>query len=110
MATKSAAQRKKNAAPQRPSISSGNPRSYGEMYKGDKTRSSAPITATTATTATTTTTTTATLRRPSVSETPHYTDTASWHQEYDYVLRDLRTLGIVTAALFAVIILASFFI
>ncbi len=101
MATKSAAQRKKNAAPQRPSISSGNPRSYGEMYKGDKTRSSAPVTATT---------TTATLRRPAVAEVSHHADTVNWHQEYGYVLRDLRTLGIVTTALFVMILLASFFI
>ena len=33
-----------------------------------------------------------------------------WQQEYGYVFRDLRKLGIVSAALFAVIIVLSFFI
>ena len=33
-----------------------------------------------------------------------------WQQEYGYVFRDLRKLGIVSASLFAVIILLSFFI
>lgn len=96
MATKSATQRKKSAAPKRQSISSGNPRSYGEIYKDDKTRNPAP--------------TTATPRRTVVVETPRQTDHANWHEEYDYVIRDLRTLGIVTTALFAVIIVAGFFI
>ena len=33
-----------------------------------------------------------------------------WQQEYGYVFRDLRKLGIVSASLFAVIIVLSFFI
>ena len=96
MATKSATPRKKSAAPKRRSISSGNPRSYGEMYKDDKTRS--------------TVSTATTPRRTQVYEAPAPVDTVNWRQEYDYVLRDLRSLGIVTTALFAVIILAGFFI
>lgn len=94
MATKSATQRKKSAAPKRRSISSGNPRSYGEMYKGDRavpptvnTPRSAPV---------------QTISAPEAS--------VNWRQEYDYVIRDLRTLGIVTTTLFAVIIIAGFFI
>lgn len=96
MATKSATQRKKSAAPKRQSINSGNPRSYGEMYKDDKTRSTTP--------------TTATPRRTVVVEMPRQTDNVNWREEYDYVIRDLRSLGIVTTALFAVIIVAGFFV
>ena len=33
-----------------------------------------------------------------------------WQEEYGYVFRDLRKLGIVSASLFAVIIVLSFFI
>ena len=33
-----------------------------------------------------------------------------WQEEYGYVFRDLRKLGIVSATLFAVIIVLSFFI
>lgn len=94
MATKSATQRKKSAAPKRQSVSSGNPRSYGEMYKGDRvvpptvnTPRSAPV--------------------PTVSAPEN---AVNWRQEYDYVIRDLRTLGIVTTTLFAVIIIVGFFI
>ena len=100
MATKSATQRKKSAAPKRQSISSGNPRSYGAMYKDDKTRSAAPSTVSSS----------ATSRRTVVVETPRQSDNVNWREEYDYVIRDLRSLGIVTTALFAVIIVAGFFI
>lgn len=104
MATKSATQRKKSAAPKRQSISSGNPRSYGEMYKDDKTRSAAPSAAPSAAASV------ATSRRTAVVETPRQSDHLNWREEYDYVIRDLRSLGIVTTALFAVIIVAGFFI
>jgi hypothetical protein len=101
MATKSATQRKKSAAPKRHSISSGNPRSYGAMYKDDNTRSTAPSTTTPSITPS---------RRTVVVETPSQADETNWREEYDYVIRDLRSLGIVTTALFAVIIVAGFFI
>lgn len=94
MATKSATQRKKSAAPKRHSVSSGNPRSYGEMYKGDRVVPS----------------TVNTPRPTSVQTVTAPEASVNWRQEYDYVIRDLRTLGIVTTVLFAVIIIAGFFI
>jgi len=36
-------------------------------------------------------------------------DNQSWVQDYDYVLRDLRKLAIVSLSLFAIIIIAGFF-
>ena len=88
------ATRKKRTEPKRQSISSGRPRSYGEMYKNDTTRQQSTPVATSTRTAT------------PVAAT---TETVNWRSEYDYVLRDLRTLIIVSVILFAAIIVASFF-
>jgi len=94
MATKSAPQRKKNIAAKRRSISSGNPRSYGEMYKDDRT-----------------VTPTANTPRPApVRPVATAAESVNWRQEYEYVIRDLRNLGIVTTTLFALILIAGFFI
>ncbi|MCB0084916.1 MAG: hypothetical protein KDE47_28445 [Caldilineaceae bacterium] len=85
---------KKKRTTKRQSISSGNPRSYGDMYKGDTTRQQPAATPTKATT-------------PTVTAAAQSVD---WRTEYSYVLRDLRTLLLVSAVLFAVIIIAGFFI
>lgn len=90
------ATKKKRTEPKRQSISSGRPRSYGEMYKNDTTRQQvAPVVTSTRTAATSTAAT---------------AETVDWHSEYDYVLRDLRTLIIVSVVLFAIILAAGFFI
>ncbi len=90
------ATKKNGQKPKRQGISSGRPRSYGEMYKNDTTRQQvAPVS-----------TTNARAAAPVAAT----AETANWRSEYDYVLRDLRTLIIVSVILFAVIIIASFFI
>jgi hypothetical protein len=87
------ATKKKRPETKRQSVSSGRPRSYGDMYKNETTRPQiSPVPAATHVTATAA------------------TESANWHAEYDYVVRDLRLLLIVSAVLFAVIIAAGFFI
>ncbi len=44
-----------------------------------------------------------------VDETPNISQ-ARWQEEYGYVFQDLRKLGIVAAALFAIIIIMGFFL
>jgi len=89
------ATKKKRTSPKRQGASSGRPRSYGEIYKNETSRQSLPpaVTGARATAATEVAT----------------ADAVDWHSEYDYVLRDLRTLLIVSAVLFAVIILIGLF-
>jgi hypothetical protein len=41
---------------------------------------------------------------------PATTGAYSWTHDYDYVKKDLRKLGIVSAVLFAAIIIAGFFV
>ena len=43
-------------------------------------------------------------------DTPQSVSHERWQEEYGYVFRDLRKLGIVSATLFAVIVVLSFFI
>ncbi len=89
------ATKKNGQKPKRQGISSGRPRSYGEMYKNDTTRQQpAPVPTSTRATA-------------PVAATA---EPVNWRSEYDYVLRDLRMLIIVSIILFAVIIIAGFFI
>lgn len=72
---------------ERRSARSGRPRSYSEMYKRDA-RAPKPV-ANAATVA------------PQVEE-------IDWNKEYGYVIADLRRLLIVSAILFAIIIVAGF--
>ncbi|MEZ4861902.1 MAG: hypothetical protein R3C14_11360 [Caldilineaceae bacterium] len=90
------ATKKKDTAKKR-SISSARPRSYSELYKDDKSRT--PVTPTTKAPKAVTT---APVNTPAKLE--------NWREEYDYVIRDLRTLTVVSGVLFAVIIVAGFFI
>ncbi len=48
--------------------------------------------------------------QPPVQEPVSATGTYSWTHDYDYVKKDLRKLGIVSAVLFLAIIVAGFFI
>jgi hypothetical protein len=84
------ATKKKSSTTRRPSISAARPRSYSELYKADKSRT-APVVAKSAEVATS-------------------TQSMDLRQEYAYVIRDLRTLGIVSAALFGIIIIIGFFL
>jgi hypothetical protein len=70
----------------RRSASSGRPRSYSELYKRD---ASVPTTSVDATAAVI------------------QVDTIDWNKEYGYVFADLRRLLIVSAILFAIIIVAG---
>jgi len=87
--------KKKTNSTKKQSISSARPRSYSDLYKTDK---SGP---------------------PQVYSTPAVkvntthemtTTTVNWREEYAHVVRDLRTLLIVSAALFGIIIVTGFFI
>lgn len=51
-----------------------------------------------------------TTGQPPVQEPVTTTGTYSWTHDYDYVKKDLRKLGIVSAVLFLAIIVAGFFI
>jgi hypothetical protein len=78
------------------SVSSARPRSYSELYKNDK--SSAPQVYT------------APAQNGATREIAAQAQTVNWREEYAHVVRDLRTLLIVSAALFAIIIITGFFV
>lgn len=84
------ATKKKTTLTRKPGASAARPRSYSELYKGDKTRTAQVVTTATSATAS-----------PEVM---------NWREEYAYVVRDLRTLGLVSAVLFGAIIIVGFFI
>ena len=73
-------------------VSAGTPRSYSELYKGQSTLPEAAATTAAATAAVLT------------------EEKVNWTQEYDYVYRDLRYLGIVSAALLVAMLAIGFFI
>lgn len=104
MATKKKRSESKRSSSRRRSNRGGTPRSYGEMYKNDTTIPKAP----TATVAKQPASTVATPTTAKVAATT--TDATNWRAEYDYVVRDLRTLLMVSAVLFAIIIIAGFFV
>lgn len=89
------ATRKKRTS-KRQSISSGRPRSYGDMYKNETTRQP--------------TTNTAVTASRSTATAAQAAENIDWRTEYSHVIRDLKTLLLVSAVLFAVIIVAGFFI
>ncbi len=82
------------------SVSAGRPRSYSDLYKNDNVAPAAqpgPVDPNKPTE----------LRRYTAPKGP---ETIDWKREYAYVMSDLRLLGIVSASLIAVIIVAGFFI
>lgn len=90
------ATKKRNISAKKQSISSASPRSYSELYKDDKTR--APQV------------TNAPSKKVTVQEPVAAAKTLDWREEYVHVVRDLRTLLLVSGVLFAIIIIASFFV
>lgn len=91
------ATKKKTNITKRQSISSARPRSYSELYKTDKSGAPQVYTAPAA-------------KANATHETTAAATSVNWREEYAHVVRDLRTLLIVSAALFAIIIITGFFI
>ena len=90
------ATKKRNISAKKQSISGARPRSYSELYKDDKTRGAqVPITPT---------------NKVVAQEAVASTQTLDWRKEYAHVVRDLRTLLLVSGALFAIIIITGFFV
>jgi hypothetical protein len=87
------ATKKKRTDGKRPTTNHGQPRSYSEIYKGETTRPQ-PV---------------STVTRP-VPTAPAVVENTDWTAEYQHVIGDLRLLLLVSAALFAIIIVTSFFI
>ncbi|MEZ4732052.1 MAG: hypothetical protein R3E79_33465 [Caldilineaceae bacterium] len=83
------ATKKKTASAKKQSASAARPRSYSALYKDDKTRSVQTVV--------------------TPKETVAPTSPVNWGKEYAYVVRDLRTLGVVAAVLFGIIIITGFF-
>jgi hypothetical protein len=73
----------------RRSVSTGQPRSYSELYRSQP--SGQPATG-----------------QPANAVAVKTTETVDWASEYGYVITDLRRLLIVSAVLFGLIILAGF--
>lgn len=78
------------------SVSSARPRNYSELYKNDK--SSAPQVYS------------APAQTAASREGAAPAQAVNWREEYAHVVRDLRTLLIVSAALFGIIIITGFFV
>jgi len=94
------ATKKKRQTPKGQSLSKSRPRSYGEMYKNETTIQQPMVTSTSkASSATTKAGSAATV-----------TEAQDWRVEYSHVMRDLRTLLVVSAVLFAVILVSGFFV
>lgn len=91
------ATKKKTNISKKQSISSARPRSYSELYKDDKSRATQVYT-------------TPTPKTNSGQELNTTAAAVNWREEYAHVVRDLRTLLIVSAALFAIIIITGFFV
>ena len=78
------------------SVSSARPRNYRALYKNDK--SSAPQVYTTP------------AQNSATRESATPAQAVNWREEYAHVVRDLRTLLIVSGTLFAIIIITGFFV
>jgi hypothetical protein len=77
-------------------VSSARPRNYSDLYKNDK--SSAPQAYATP------------AQNSATRESTAPAQVVNWREEYAHVVRDLRTLLIVSAALFGIIIVTGFFV
>lgn len=91
------ATKKRNISTKKQSVSSARPRSYSELYKDDRTRAPQVYN-------------TPTKTAVAVHESTASTQTMNWREEYAHVVRDLRTLLIVSGVLFAIIIITGFFV
>ena len=89
------ATKKKPNISKKQSVSSGQPRSYGELYKGDATRTVSVVNTA--------------PRKAVVTKELTGTPALNWREEYAYVASDLTQLAIVSAVLFGVIIVSGFF-
>lgn len=78
-------------------MSNASPRSYSALYKDDKTRSVQASPATS-------------KKIGSSEEVRSSAQIINWRDEYAHVLRDLRRLLLVSAALFGIIIITGFFV
>lgn len=91
------ATKKRNISAKKQSISSASPRSYSELYKDDKTRGPQV--------------TNAPSKKVTVTQEPATAvKTQDWRAEYAHVVRDLRTLLMVSGVLFGIIIITGFFV
>lgn len=79
------------------SVSSARPRSYSDLYKDDKT-------------VTPQVSTTPTKKVATVQPVAAAVQPMNWREEYAHVVRDVRTLLLVSAVLFAIIIIIGFFV
>ena len=84
----------KKKRPVKQSVSSAAPRSYSELYKGQSSLAESRVEA-----------------RPATDAEPAAAveKKVNWAQEYGYVFRDLRHLGIVSVVLLAVMLVIGFF-
>ena len=84
------------------SLSAAQPRSYSELYKGDNTvpAMATPVGSNTA--------------KSAVKEVgmplARGSDSVNWQKEYAHVIHDVRSLLLVSGVLFALIIVAGFFV
>lgn len=83
---------------ERRSISSARPRNYSDFYKNDQSGVTQPV----ATSSSTPVPIATTIARGS--------NMVDWTKDYGYVAHDLRKLLLVSGVLFALILIASFFI
>lgn len=91
------ATKKRNISAKKQSISSASPRSYSELYKGDKTRAPQVYNVPN--------------KKVTVTQEPvAAAQTVDWREEYAHVVRDLRTLLLVSGVLFGIIIITGFFV
>ena len=77
------------------SASGGTPRSYSHLYKDD--RSGIPSTP-------------ATAKKATTAAAPVQRESVNWQDEYSYVVRDLRQLGVVSVVILALIISIGLFL
>lgn len=78
------------------SVSSARPRSYSELYKNDKSSASQVYSAP--------------AQNAASREVAAPAQAVNWREEYAHVVRDLRMLLIVSAALFGIIIITGIFV
>lgn len=91
-----ATERKRNR--ERRSISSARPRNYSDFYKNDQSGATQPVAPG------------SNNPTPVASMTARGSNTVDWTKDYGYVAHDLRKLLLVSGVLFALILIASFFI
>lgn len=87
------ATKERKRSPRTPSRTSGRPTNYSQLYKDDHSKlETAPVAKS------------STARASRVVGEKKGSETVNWHEEYAYVIQDLRTLAVVSALLFLVMI------